>query len=151
MSAVEAIVDCADWSAALGDVEGFVARVAAAAAARAPATDAPAALLLADDATLRTLNRRFRGEDKPTNVLSFPSGEAAPRFIGDVALAYETCAREAVDKGAAFKDHAAHLIVHGLLHLVGHDHAGAEDAQLMESLETEILAGLGIADPYAAG
>jgi probable rRNA maturation factor len=151
MSALEAIIGRADWAAALGDVEGFVARVAAAAAARAPATDAPAALLLADDATLKDLNRRFRGEDKPTNVLAFPSGEAAPGFIGDVAIAYETCLREAVDKGAAFGDHAAHLIVHGLLHLVGHDHVLDADARRMEALEAEILAGLGVADPYAGG
>lgn len=149
MSLVEAIVECEAWTAALADVDAFVARVADAAAAKVPAIGAPAALLLADDTALAALNMKFRGQDRPTNVLSFPSGDEAPRFIGDVALAYETCAREAAEKGVAFEHHAAHLLVHGLLHLVGYDHAADGPAREMEGLETEVLAALGIADPYA--
>jgi len=103
--------------------------------------------MLCDDAAMRALNRRFRGADKPTNVLSFPSGEEEG-FLGDIALARETCIREAQEKGLALRDHAAHLIIHGMLHLIGYDHELDEDATAMERRETEILSALGIADPH---
>lgn len=150
---IDTIVEDDRWAAALGEPAALAASCRAAAAALEPALCASAALLLADDATLRDLNRRFRGLDKPTNVLSFPSGSGGEAggegFLGDIAIAYETTVAEARAQGLAFRDHAAHLIVHGLLHLAGHDHEGEEEAERMESLETRILARLQIADPYA--
>jgi probable rRNA maturation factor len=109
--------------------------------------DCEVAILLTSDAKMRELNREWRGKDAPTNVLSFPSGDE--RHLGDVVLAYETIAREAKEQGVTIEDHAAHLVVHGLLHLLGYDHAMEKDAGAMEALETSILATLGIADPYA--
>ena len=118
-----------------------------------------ASLLFADDAEVHDLNREWRGKDKPTNVLSFPmleredlltlGVEGPPELLGDIALALETCAREAADKGVSLEHHAAHLVVHGLLHLAGHDHVGSdEEAAAMEALEIKTLALMGIADPY---
>lgn len=118
-----------------------------------------ASLLFSDDAEVHELNREWRGKDKPTNVLSFPmlerddllvlSPEGPPELLGDIALALETCAREAADKGVPLDHHAAHLIVHGLLHLAGHDHVHSdEEAAAMEALEIKALALMGIADPY---
>lgn len=120
-----------------------------------PATDLLVSVLLTDDATIRGLNRDWRDQDKPTNVLSFPSPSAAAppgaaRPVGDVALAFETVAREAGEEGKTIGDHAAHLVVHGVLHLLGHDHHEDEEAEEMERLETLALARLGIADPYRA-
>lgn len=120
-----------------------------------------ASLLFTSDAEVHTLNREWRTRDKPTNVLSFPmlereeleglAQDGPPVMLGDIALAYETCAREAADKGVTLESHATHLIVHGLLHLAGHDHVESdEQAEAMEALETRILAKLGIADPYGA-
>lgn len=149
----DVIVEDERWTSALGDVAAFADECRAATRARVAAVGGGAALLFADDATLRDLNHRYRGFDKPTNVLSFPAigadGSGAT-FMGDIAFAYETCAREAEEQGVAFRDHAAHLIVHGLLHLAGFDHEADDDAERMESLETEILARLGVGDPYAA-
>lgn len=118
-----------------------------------------ASLLFTSDEEVHALNRKWRGKDKPTNVLSFPmleraelldlSAEGPPEMLGDIALAWETCAREAAEKGVLVEHHASHLIVHGLLHLAGHDHEiSPEDADAMEALETKALALLGIADPY---
>ena len=103
---------------------------------------------------MRRLNRDYRGKDKPTNVLSFPrrrllAGRLGP-LLGDIVLAAETVAREAEDEGLALDDHLTHLIVHGFLHLLGYDHEDEAEAAVMEGLETAILGGLGIADPYAA-
>jgi probable rRNA maturation factor len=114
---------------------------------------AEVSLCLADDARLRELNLRWRGVDKPTNVLSFPA--ALPgRFgqlvaVGDIALAYETLTREANELGAPLADHYRHLVAHGFLHLIGYDHATDEEAERMEALESRIMARLGAADPYA--
>lgn len=124
------------------------------------------ALELADDARVRTLNQGWRGQDKPTNVLSFPQIDndaaglldhlsrpgAIPTtvLLGDIILAYETIAREARQQGKRMGDHAAHLIVHGTLHVLGYDHLTNSDADAMEALERGILAGFGIADPYEA-
>lgn len=118
-----------------------------------------ASVLFTSDAEVHTLNREWRGKDKPTNVLSFPMLERAdlldlapdgpPELLGDIALAFETCAREAADKGIPVADHARHLIVHGLLHLAGHDHEISDaEAEAMEALETKALALLGLPDPY---
>ncbi len=118
-------------------------------------------LLFTSDTEVHALNREWRQRDTPTNVLSFPmldraelvalDGDGPPAMLGDIALAYETCAREADEKGVTLEAHAAHLIVHGLLHLAGHDHVESdEQAEAMEALETAILAKLAIADPYGA-
>lgn len=115
-------------------------------------------VVLADDALVQRLNREYRGKDKPTNVLSFALTEAeepeaqegVPVMLGDVILAYETVAREASEQGKSFKDHMTHLVMHGVLHLLGYDHETDDEAEEMEALETRLLATLGIADPYAA-
>lgn len=150
-------IDCAlrsgDW-AALPEAEALA--LGAARAALAEAADLPAggelSLALSDDAELRILNKAYRGKDGPTNVLSFPGGEpsgSGPAQLGDVILAYGVCAREAAAQGKSLADHMRHLVVHGVLHLLGHDHEAEEEAARMEALERRILAGLGIADPYA--
>lgn len=143
--------------------EALASRAARAAAAVAPELDNPrllASLIFADDAEVHALNREWRGKDQPTNVLSFPmltrvdlldlAPQGAPELLGDIALAYETCAREAAEKGLATAAHAAHLIVHGLLHLAGYDHAtSTADAEAMEALEIKALASMGLDNPYA--
>jgi probable rRNA maturation factor len=106
-------------------------------------------VLLTGDAAVRGLNTRFRDKDQATNVLSFPAPEGAGDHLGDVCLAFETCAREADDQEKPLADHLQHLVAHGVLHLVGYDHAVDADAEIMEALERRILAALGVADPYA--
>ena len=101
--------------------------------------------MLADDRLQRALNHQFRGKDRPTNVLSF---DTAPAGFGDVVLALETVQAEAEAQGKSLADHVTHLVVHGVLHLMGHDHVGAAEARRMEHLERAILAELGIGDPY---
>lgn len=108
--------------------------------------------VLSDDGRMQALNRRWREQDKPTNVLSFPAAEdpaGDPPFLGDVVLAFETIRREAVLEEKAFLQHLSHLAVHGTLHLLGYDHERESDATRMEEQERKILAGLGIPDPYA--
>lgn len=119
-----------------------------------PAAEAELSILFADDAHVRTLNRDWRGIDKPTNVLSFPAfdlapGDPLPPLLGDVALAFETVRDEAARDRKSFEDHLSHLVVHGLLHLLGHDHEEEGEAEAMEALERRILSRLAIADPYA--
>src|SRR5580692_2342832 len=119
--------------------------------------EAELAVMLTDDTGIRTLNSNWRGIDKPTNVLSFPAlpptgaggPDDAPRMLGDIAIAYETTRREADDEQKPFDHHLSHLAVHGFLHLIGYDHETDNDAEAMETLEAEILAQLGIPDPYA--
>ncbi len=109
-------------------------------------------LLLGDDAAIAALNAQFRGKEGPTNVLSFPAARplgAADAFLGDIALAAETIAEEANFQGKLFEHHAAHLVVHGFLHLLGYDHQKPAEAETMEARERAILASLGIQDPYA--
>lgn len=154
------VIDSPDWQAHLLDAPMIVARAAEAAlAGGGPLAGGPAELtvLLTDDAAIRALNRDWRGQDKPTNVLSFPVDPAMPlppgtaRHLGDVAIALETLLAEAAAQGRTPADHLAHLVVHGVLHLLGHDHRDDAEAEAMEALETAILARLGVADPYAAG
>ena len=112
------------------------------------------AVLLTDDETIRALNRDWRGIDKATNVLSFPATapgpQAGPPLLGDIAIAYETLARECADEGRAFLHHLSHLTVHGFLHLMGYDHQNDSEADAMERLESSILARLDVPDPYLA-
>ena len=105
-------------------------------------------ILLADDAVIRDLNARFRGKDVATNVLSFPAAASAHPHLGDIALAHGVCANEAAAQGKRLADHLSHLVVHGVLHLLGHDHDADAQAEAMEALERTILSRLGIADPY---
>lgn len=151
----------APWPAT-HDWANLTQRAVEAAEAVAPELANPrlsASLLFTSDAEVQTLNREWRGKDKPTNVLSFPMldrdellalpAEGPPELLGDVSLAHETCAREAAEKGVSLDAHAAHLVVHGMLHLAGLDHEiSPADAATMEALEIKALALLGIADPY---
>ena len=108
-------------------------------------------IVLLDDAEQRELNRQWRQIDKPTNVLSFPQIEPfspVVGILGDIALARETLEREALELGKSFTDHYTHLVVHGFLHILGYDHIEDDEALVMEGLETQILATLGIEDPY---
>ena len=138
-------VEAAQWTAALGDCESFALRVLAH-AARGEGAPGALAVLLSDDAALRALNAQWRGQDKPTNVLSFPAPEGFG--LGDIALAFETAEREAREQGKTLAAHVAHLLVHGFLHLLGYDHETEADAEAMEARERDILAALGVSDPY---
>lgn len=149
-----------DWEA----LAGKAVRAALAASPHGALIGAPlvveVGVRLTDDAEVQALNRDYRGKDRPTNVLSFPLATAAELaaaaltddgelLLGDIVLAAGVCAREAADKQVPLADHVAHLVVHGALHLLGYDHQGEADAIAMEALERAVLAGLGIADPYA--
>jgi len=155
-------VEAESWHRALPETETWIATLARRTLEAACPGIGPAgiSILLTDDAAVRELNRTWRGKDSPTNVLSFPATETAegalpePEFdgvpleLGDIALAYETCERESQAQGKRFADHVAHLVLHGVLHLLGYDHLDDDQALRMEALEIRILAGLGIADPY---
>lgn len=106
-------------------------------------------LVLADDAFVQDLNKTYRHKDKPTNVLSFPQDEDS--MLGDIVLAYETIAREAKEQDKSFLDHSIHLVIHGLLHLLGHDHENDAEAEDMEAIEIRVLNILGIKNPYESG
>jgi probable rRNA maturation factor len=143
MSGITLLVEDPNWRVH----RGLQARLkqAAEAARRAARLKGGFCILLADNKTLRRLNRDFRGKDKPTNVLSFPGSEG---YAGDIAIAHGVTKAEAKTAGKKFADHAVHLAVHGVLHLAGYDHERPKDAKVMEPLEVKILARLGIADPY---
>lgn len=166
MELVETVIEDARW-------EGFGLEALAERAARAvlagldlPTEGFAISLMGCDDARIAVLNADFRGKPQPTNVLSWPSEERAAEFageapdlpgpgeaddpesLGDIAIAWETCAREAEGQGKPMADHVTHLLVHGVLHLLGYDHIEDEDAALMEGLEVRILASLGVSDPY---
>jgi probable rRNA maturation factor len=135
----------------------LVERAVAAAAAELGAAFAPGSelsVLFTDDAQIQRINMQWRGKDKPTNVLSFPSapvsaGGPLPPILGDIVLAAETVAREAHQEGKPLADHLTHLLIHGFLHLAGYDHETDAKAEVMESLERRALAKLAIPDPYA--
>jgi probable rRNA maturation factor len=138
-----------------GVTDAALARAARAAFAATPLPSSgtyEVSILLTDDAEMRALNATWRGKDAATNVLSFPASDTPagePGLLGDVALAYETTLNEARGTNIAFADHVAHLVVHGVLHLLGLDHMRDDEAERMETLERQALASLGIADPYA--
>jgi probable rRNA maturation factor len=152
---VSIVVDDSGWDA-IPDLEKLARRAANATLAAAYSGPRPAALaiLFTGDAAITEINRRWRGKAKPTNVLSFPApaglpvlqGESAP--LGDIVLGFDTVAREAREQDKPLPHHATHLIVHGVLHLLGHDHETKAEAEKMEALECTILKQLGIADPY---
>ncbi|MES2916253.1 MAG: rRNA maturation RNase YbeY [Pseudomonadota bacterium] len=166
MDLVETVIEDARWDAfglaALGERAGRAALTGAG----VPVEGFVLGLMGCDDARIAVLNADFRGKPQPTNVLSWPSeergaefaGEAPappvpgppddPETLGDIAIAWDTCAREAEAQGKPMTDHVTHLIVHGLLHLLGYDHVDDTDAALMEGLEVRILASLGVSDPY---
>jgi len=139
------------WSSALPDVEAVVERAAQGALDALPQAKrgGAVAILLADDAAVADLNARFRGKPNATNVLSFPAAMSAYPHLGDVALAYGVCVGEADAQGKTLADHVSHLVVHGVLHLLGYDHETEADAEVMEQMECEILRKFGVADPYA--
>jgi len=141
--AVDVTIASPAWREALPDAETLVLE-----AARATDGVGAAAVLLGDDAFVRDLNARFRGKDSPTNVLSFPAGPNALGHLGDVALAFGVCESEARAQGKPFADHLRHLVVHGLLHLLGYDHEDEAEGDVMEALERSILGGIGVPDPY---
>jgi probable rRNA maturation factor len=153
---IEVTVEAPAWHSAVTDPERICRQAVRAVLGREARIVAAAevGVLLADDARVRALNRDYRGQDRPTNVLSFPTGEVTapvpggPVLLGDVVVALETTRQEAGRDGKALGDHLAHLVVHGTLHLLGHDHEDDGEAEAMEALERELLAGLGIADPY---
>jgi len=155
---VQVLVRAGAWKKALPRVAAtcrVAARAAYAQRRRRPAAEV--SVLLAGDAFVRSLNRVYRGQDKATNVLAFAAQEGigpgpqpgATVMLGDIVVAYGTAAREAVREGKSLGDHLSHLVVHGLLHLMGHDHDTDRKARAMERLEAKVLAGVGIADPYA--
>lgn len=156
----EVTVEAEAWQSAVTDPVGIATR-AVSAALHTAAVSLPGppevSVLLADDGRVRELNRDWRGKDSPTNVLSFPAWEPGtqlppegPLPLGDVAVALETVLREAAAEGKTPEAHLAHLVVHGTLHLLGHDHEVEDEAERMEALEVRALEALGIADPYAA-
>jgi len=140
------IVEGEEWSA-LGDLDALSRRAFAAAAKEEPA-EGLVSRLLTDDAELQQLNRDFRGKDKPTDVLSFPALPMDRPLLGDIAVAYGVSSRDAAVQGKALADHLAHLLIHGYLHLLGHDHETPAEAGVMEACEIRALASLGIANPY---
>ena len=149
---------CPAWKAACPQAVRLARAAARLALERsAPAGSGPVELgiTLTDDDAQRRLNRDYRGRDAATNVLAFPAAEpavvppvGAPLLLGDVVLAFESVRREADEQQKAFADHLRHLVVHGVLHLLGHDHESEREACAMETLETEILARMGVPDPY---
>lgn len=166
---VDVIVEAPGWNDALPGLDGVAAlgaRLAVEARGLDPA-DFTLAVLACDDTRIRDLNVGFRGMDKATNVLSWPAFELAPKspggtpdlppkpttgdpvFLGDVAIALQTCTHEAENASIPLKNHVLHLILHGCLHLLGYDHEAEADAHVMEGLERDALMGLGISDPYA--
>jgi len=154
MISVDIAIEDDGWPAESG-LQALAERAVAAALAELGRDgDSELSILFTDDASVRSLNAQWRGKDQPTNVLSFPAfpetaGERLPPMLGDIVLARETVVREAADEGKPFENHLTHLIVHGFLHLVGHDHEDDAEAEAMEAAERRILAALAIPDPYA--
>lgn len=148
--ALEIVEQAGDWSAL--DAERLLAPVPAAICAE-EAVSGLVTVVLADDETLRELNSRFRGKDKATNVLSFPASSVGvvgdDPHLGDVIVSLQTLRREAAEQGKTLEHHFIHLVTHGILHVLGHDHVEEDEAERMEATEIAILSGLGLPDPYA--
>ena len=154
--AVDVVIASTRWSKAPQAARLVRRTIAAAAPARARAAEL--SVILTSNRAIGALNRQWRGQDKPTNVLSFPAPKqapkraprGAPRHLGDIVIAYETAAAEARAEHKPFDHHLAHLAVHGFLHLLGYDHESHSEAEAMERRERRILSRLGVPDPYAA-
>jgi probable rRNA maturation factor len=150
---IDIAVESPRWTG-LRTAQAAICSAIEAAIADAGPDEAEIGVVLADDEHIRGLNRHWLGKDAPTNVLSFPAPDRChdgPRFLGDIVFALETIEREAEAEGKSLDAHLSHLAVHGVLHLLGFDHETDDDAESMENREREILAGLGISDPYATG
>ncbi|MGA9825037.1 MAG: rRNA maturation RNase YbeY [Methylocystis sp.] len=150
--AVDIVVNAAAWET-LPDLEDLAARAveqSALVAGARLAKDCELCIVFCDDAEIRGLNAQWRGQDKPTNVLSFatPGALAAKPLLGDIVIAFETVAREAREQDKSLADHASHMIIHGFLHLIGYDHETPAEAEAMEALERRVAETLGIRDPY---
>ena len=141
---IEVEVEDEAWTRAIPDAADLARRAAATAA---KGSTGEIVLLLTDDDTLKSLNGQFLGKDRPTNVLAFPAGVTGR--LGDVALAFGVCEAEAREQGKSLADHLIHLVIHGVLHLIGYDHLTDDDATRMESLERQLLGEMNIEDPYA--
>lgn len=153
---LEVTVEYSGWDDLIPAVDELAREALGAAAGEVGFADpaAEVSLLFADDASVRRLNRDWRGKDTPTNVLSFEADEeegpaTGPRLLGDIVLAFETVMREAREQHKRPEDHTRHLLAHGFLHLLGYDHQDAAEAERMEAHESAALARLGVADPYA--
>jgi probable rRNA maturation factor len=152
--AIDVLIRSPRWKN-LRNAAGIVRKAVRTAAIATSTPRAELAIVLTDDSAIHALNRDWRDHDKPTNVLSFPAARApAPdkrdvTALGDIVIAYQTTAREARAERKPLANHLAHLAIHGFLHLVGYDHETLREARAMESLEVEILGGLGVPDPYA--
>jgi probable rRNA maturation factor len=144
---IEVEIEDEAWAAALPDAEA-VAIAAAEAALGAPGQGG-VTILLTDDEAVAELNQRFRAKAGPTNVLSFPAAANPEGHLGDIALAFGVCLREAAEQGKPLFNHLSHLVAHGVLHLLGYDHETEAEAEAMEALERRILEPLGVPDPYA--
>lgn len=150
---IEVEIETDAWTLALPDAETIVQTAADAALTGIAPSDVETPIvcvLLTGDDAVAALNQRFRGKAGPTNVLSFPAPANPEGQIGDIALAYGVCAREACEQGKTLSQHLMHLTVHGVLHLLGYDHEDDGEAEAMEALERSILETLGVPDPYAA-
>ena len=143
---IDVEVDDPHWLDTVPDVEILV-RTAVEAALEGRAVG-EVVVLLTDDERVRTLNREFRSKDQATNVLSFPAHPSARPHLGDLALAYGVCCKEAPAQGKSVKNHLMHLTIHGVLHLLGYDHQSDPDAAAMQAIERSLLSEFGVADPY---
>lgn len=137
------------WQTAIGEIEAVCSR-ALESAMHTTDQRGEVALLLTDDAEMHQLNRDWRGKDKPTDVLSFPADPMEAPFLGDIAIGLGIARKDAESRGIGLADHLSHLLIHGYLHLIGHDHIEDTEAREMEMLEVRVLATLGIGDPYSA-
>jgi probable rRNA maturation factor len=146
---IEVEIEADDWIQALPDAGPLVERAAAAALG---GVSGDLVVLLTDNGAVQLLNAQFRDKDRPTNVLSFPGGDmpmpGAPVHLGDIVLAFGVCRNEAAMQGKTLANHLTHLVVHGVLHVLGRDHEDEAEAEAMEAEERTLLASLGVADPY---
>lgn len=147
---IEVEIEADAWTEALPDAEAVVERAATAALGDVAGD---LVVLLTNDAAVQVLNLQFRAKDKPTNVLSFPGGDmpagpGSPVHLGDIVMAYGVCRDEAEAQGKSLANHLTHLVIHGVLHVLGRDHEDDAEAEAMEAEERSLLASLGVADPY---
>lgn len=141
---IDILIEDDRWIASLADAEDYTKKIVTSALEKE--SDKEISIVLANDSIIQTLNKDFRGKDKPTNVLSFPQNDV--KMLGDVIISLDTIKREAEEQEKTLKNHYTHMLIHGTLHLLGYDHETDEDAIEMETLEIEMLENLGIKNPY---